>query len=245
MAKTIQSKKFWIQTLFASTGAVVAGPAGSLIGGLVGELVVQVLPGAAQVVTSVTTGLIGETIPQLFGALGSDLTAGSSDQINHNLQTAFREACLRGLYDLGGSACFKAYWRSAGYNETQALAYFSTPEGRRLLHSEPDLADQIREHLLGMEREIQERWFASLDAEKGGSLDVTQYLHAELPAQKARAFFDTVLGSYLKQAGGLEHEFPGFVAHLRRHYMDRVLVHLGEQVKADDTTWRAFNRELL
>ena len=82
-----------------------------------------------------------------------------------------------------------------------------------------------------------------------------RYVANATPEQLAHDFFAMVLSQVQSDA---EYDFAPLLAeedaaathlrdHLRRHLLDRTLVHLGEQLKSEEYTasWRAFNRLLL
>ena len=82
-----------------------------------------------------------------------------------------------------------------------------------------------------------------------------RYVANATPKQLAHDFFAMVLSQVQRDA---EYDFAPLLAeedaaathlrdHLRRHLLDRTLVHLGEQLKSEEYTasWRAFNRLLL
>ncbi|MDQ5852092.1 MAG: tetratricopeptide repeat protein, partial [Chloroflexota bacterium] len=70
-------------------------------------------------------------------------------------------------------------------------------------------------------------------------------LEASTPHELAAVFFDQVLAPFLAEYRTLLVELADFEQHLRRHLLDRTLVHLGELLKARAPAWRAFNRLVL
>jgi hypothetical protein len=82
--------------------------------------------------------------------------------------------------------------------------------------------------------------------------DLYRYVARATPEQLSHEFFEMVLSQMQDDAAfaplrSEDAEAIRFREHLRRHLLDRTLIHLGELLKSDDYTpaWRAFNRLLM
>ncbi len=229
-----------------ATGAVIAGPGGAFIGDLVGGLLAGVLPGSSMLVGGMIGKVITKAVEESSFALRDRLTESERQRINHDLQTAFRDSLAEALYDLGGERCFPKTWKGKPRDVPAELVYSLTPRVDQLWRTQDPLAEQVCYCFREMQRALKEQRLLPLDPQSDQpSASVLTYLEAETPQALNQAFFDQVIVPFLAGFGTLTRELPDFEAHLRRHLLDRTLVHLGEALKHRTPAWRAFNRMLL
>ncbi|HJW91033.1 MAG TPA: AAA family ATPase, partial [Anaerolineales bacterium] len=235
----------WIKTLFTASGFALAGPSGALIGKVAGGLLATVLPGASGFVGDIVSRLVSRTVERSGSILWDSLTSEDRYRINHDLQTAFRDAFKEALSDLGGRSCFPEAWISRR-DVPARMIYPSTPEANRLWRSRDPLAQQVCDCLNAMRAAVDAQLLLPLDPpHQTPAADVRIYLDAETPEALAGLFFDQVVAPFLASYGTLTAELPTLESHLRLYLLDRTLVHLGELLKARTPAWRAFNRMLL
>jgi hypothetical protein len=228
------------------TGAVIAGPGGTFIGDLAGGLLAGVLPGTSLLVGGMIGKVISKAVEESSFALRDRLSEPEQQRINHDLQTAFRDSLAEALYDMGGERCFPKTWKEKSRDVPHALIYPLTPRADQLWRTQDPLAEQVCYCLRQMQRALAEQRLLPLDPPSDQpSASVLTYLEAETPQDLNQAFFDQVIAPFLSGFGTLTRELPDFEAHLRRHLLDRTLVHLGEALKHRTPAWRAFNRMLL
>jgi WD40 repeat protein len=234
------------KTICCATGAALAGPAGALLGSVAGGLLGTILPGASGFVGDVFGRLATKAIADTGTALAGRLTPAEKQRINHDLQTAFRDAFRQALYDVGGERCFPRAWKERPRDVPTAVIYPLTPQASKLWRDNDPLAGQVCACFQEMERALAAQTLLPLEPPADQPLaHVESYLEAESSDALSEAFFEEVLAPFLAGFGSLRRELPGFEAHLRRTLVDRTLVHLGENLKARTPAWRAFNRLIL
>ncbi|MDQ5851838.1 MAG: hypothetical protein M3380_07130, partial [Chloroflexota bacterium] len=151
--------KSWATTIISLTGAALAGPSGALVGKLAGELLTTILPGAARFVRetfgSAAAGTLAtKAIEHAQRSLVQRLAPHEQQQINHDLQTAFRDAFQQALYDLGGKQCFPQAWRHGRAGVPSTVPYPSTTQGNRLWHQQSPLAEHVCAYLQQMQHAV-------------------------------------------------------------------------------------------
>lgn len=238
--------KSWGRILGSTAGAVLAGPGGAVVGSLTGSLLSTVLP---DFLSNVAGELTAGAVERVGNALARRLSEEDKQQINQDLQTAFRDAFREAVYDVGGQACFSGHWKGKRQDIPERVVYTQTIEGYGLWRdgsSQSDLAQQVCACLHAIDRAVEEQHLLPLTPPQDGPLvDVQRFLEAETPMMLANDFFDQVIASFLAGFRSLTVELPRFESHLRAHLLDRTLVHLGEMLKQRTPAWRAFNRLLL
>ncbi|HXF60362.1 MAG TPA: hypothetical protein VNK95_02020 [Caldilineaceae bacterium] len=240
------SKISWGRMVGAATGSALAGPVGGLVGNLAGGLLQNFLPGAAAI-GAVLGAIVSKTLEKSSDTLASQWNLSERQQINHDLQTAFRDALIEAIYDIGGENCFPDRWQRGRDVPTLVVYPLST-----LQRQDAALADQACAFLQQMAAAVTEQRILPLEPPTGQpAASVTLYLEAETPEALNRTFFEQVIAPYLQDDEGqsLLGELRGLgldlEAHLRQHLLDRTLVHLGELLKERTHAWRAFNRLML
>ena len=166
-----------------------------------------------------------------------------AQQVNHDLQTAFRDAFREALYDIGGENCFAEVWKKAPRHVPLEVVYPKSGAPHLWATLNP-LAAQLCDCLHQMEQEVDKLLPIEPPADHLAA-NVERYLAADTPEALADEFFTQVLAPYLTQFRVLFLEVNNFEPHLRRHLFPRVLIHLDEHLKQRPTAWRAFNRLLL
>ncbi len=233
------------KTICGATGSVLAGHTGQLVGTLLGPVLASVLPFGSGLAVAVLARLATDAVEHASTGVTARLTPPEKQRINHDLQGAFRDALREALYDLGGACCFPQAWRG-GRDVPAELIFLQTPAMNALQQQGDPLAQQV----CGCFRDL----VAALDAgrllplDPGAeqpAADVRRYLDAETPAELAAAFHAQVMQPALAGHETLLCEVPELESHLRRHLLDRTLVHLGEALKRRPEAWRAFNRLML
>src|SRR3990172_9014566 len=96
----------WTRALVSTAGSVLAGPAGAVIGTLMGGLVASAFPALAGFAHDVATRLTARSIEKAGEELARRLSPEEKQLVNHDLQSAFRDSFREALRDLGGAACF-------------------------------------------------------------------------------------------------------------------------------------------
>ncbi|MFN8503562.1 AAA family ATPase [Kouleothrix sp.] len=237
----------------STVGLAAAGPIGSLIGDLSGGLlesaVASSFPDIAQnaavkKIFALVTSTSGTLAADQVGKICRDLTDRSGQErqrINHDLQGAFRDALREAIYDVGGPQSFPAAWKPAR-DVPDAVIY---PGARR----DDELGRQAQECLRAIEQALRAQYILPLEppADRPGA-SVYTYLHDANPQALAERFFNDALEPFLaKQLAGWLAWDQNLRPHLRRHLLDRALIHLGELLKQPEHTraWRAFNRLML
>ena len=238
--------KLWASGLCTAAGSVIAGPAGAVIGNIVGGLLANLLPGSTEVITPIITRLSSSAIEKSSKGLARYITPAETQQINHDLQSAFRDAFVEALYDLGGPNCFPQQWKQLHRDVPAGLIYSNTPSGSKLWLGENNLAGVVGHYFSEMEKAIREEKLLPINPPHAlPAASVNLYLEAKEPQSLADVFFDQNIVPFLDTFGTLRSEVPDFEDHLRHHLLDRTLVHLGEFLKTRNPAWRAFNRMIL
>jgi len=235
----------WARAVCGIAGAVLAGPTGTVVGTLTGGLLATILPGASVFIGDVVNKMTMRAVEDTGKALAGRLAPVEKQRINHDLQTAFRDAFLQAVYDMGGQRCFPHIW-SKPRDVPPAMIYPLTHEGEILWRQENPLAGQACSCLHDMERALSENRLLPMDPPADQpAASVRLYVDADTPQALSSTFFDQVLAPFLSEFRSLMLELPSFEAHLRQHLLDRTLVHLGEMLKQRAPAWRAFNRLML
>jgi WD40 repeat protein len=241
-----ETAKLWACGLCTAAGAAIAGPAGAVVGDMVGGLLATLLPGTSGITTKIITHLSSSAIEKSSIELVRYLSPAETQHINHDLQTAFRDAFVEALYDLGGPNCFPQQWRKLHRDVPAALIFSKTPSGSKLWKDKNILAGEVCHCFIEMKKAIEEEKLLPLTPPDAlPSASVKLYLDAREPQLLADVFFDQNIAPFLNTFGTLRSEIPDFEDHLRHHLLDRTLVHLGEFLKARSPAWRAFNRMIL
>ncbi|MBN1138757.1 MAG: hypothetical protein JXM73_19390 [Anaerolineae bacterium] len=239
-----------VQTLCATTGTVLAGPVGGITGSLIGRLLPGVWPVAADLIESFVTTLTGDAVKAGTGAASDEInrriSPAEKQRINHDLQTAFRDAFREALYDIGGAACFPQAWGQKGRDVPPEVVYPLRPSAAKLWRDRDPLAEQICDCLRGLDKAWSGGRLLPLEPPVDrAAVSVYSYLETDQPQALADAFFEQAVAPHLSAPASLLAELPDLQPHLRRFLMDRTLVHLGENLKKRPEAWRAFNRLML
>ncbi len=199
-------------------GAALAGPAGALLGKLAGSLLEASLPGLGGFLGSISSNLATDALKAASRQIVDRLTPPEKQRINHDLQTAFQDACREALFDIGGKECFPEAWETRPREAPEAVQFPRTPAGRRLWHSRSPLAGQVAELLQRMEREIRSQALIPVDPPAGRpAAGVDLYLAARTPEALNGAFYEQVVAPFLAGYGSLRREVPELEQHLERH----------------------------
>jgi WD40 repeat protein len=241
-----EAVKLWASGLCTATGAVIAGPGGAVIGNIVGGLLATLLPGTQQIITPIISRLSSSAIEKSSKELAQYITPAEKQHINHDLQTALRDAFVEALYDLGGPNCFPQQWQKLHRDIPAALIYSNTPSGYKLWKDKNNLAGEVCHCFKEMKKAVEEEKLLPMNPPDFlPAASVNLYLEASEPQSLADVFFNKNIAPFLNTFGTLRSEIPDFEDHLRHHLLDRTLVHLGEFLKARSPAWRAFNRMIL
>lgn len=236
----------WVKTTISVAGAAVAGPAGAILGRLVGSLLDSAIPGIGEFLGAVTSNLASDAVVSAGGKIVKRITLPEKQRINHDLQDAFRDACCEALVDIGGKECFAEAWATRPRDVPRTLLFPETNAGHRIWRDDSPLAVQIADCLRGMVKAIQEQRLIPIEPLADvPAASVEAYLQVETPEGMNQAFYEQVLAPYLLKYQSLLTELPELNQHLRRYLLDRALVHLGELLKTRTPAWRAFNRAVL
>ena len=216
-------------------GGLLAGPAGAAIGSIGGAVAKSLLP---SVVSDILADLAGSAIQAGAGRLAHMVGDAERQQINHDLQTAFRDALLEALYDLGGQYCFPNLSRAA--TEPEA-AFFSRPQGHMLWKNQDPRAEQVCETLHELVQGVQAGNLVPLQP-RNNTEAVYTYLTVDPPVSRdlRDPFMAEVVGPWLSPQ--ITRDIPDFLAYLDSTLLDRTLAHLRELLKQRTGAWRAFER---
>lgn len=228
----------WGSAVGGGLGLATAGPIGAFLGSVTGELLAAVLPGPADLVQDILTDLGSDALKQAVARLGPE----EGQRVNHDLQQALRDAFREGLYDVGGPLSFPKAWKPARDVPSDVVL--------SVAGLDPELAERLAHCMREIDRALDaERVLPLVPAADRPEASVYSYLEEATPERLAADFFRTVLEEPILDAEfpSLMAEAPGFKPHLRRHLLDRTLIHLGEILKQPERTraWRAFNRLML
>ena len=135
--------KTWTIDLYKLTGSALAGPAGALIGSLTGGLFTAALPGAAAGFDAIFTHIVPDSPENAVEALIERLDAIEKRHINHDLQTALRNALREAIYDMGGERCFPQVWRERPRQVPAKLILRAALQEEDLPHAQGSLAEQV------------------------------------------------------------------------------------------------------
>lgn len=241
-----ETVKLWASGFCTAAGATVAGPGGAVIGNIVGGLLATLLPGTSAFTTPIVTRITSSAIEKTSKDLARYITPTEKQRINHDLQSAFRDAFIEALYDLGGPKCFPKQWHDVPRDVPSILVFSNTSLGAKLWKEKNSLAGEICHCFQEMTLAVEEEKLLPLDPPDAlPSASVNLYLESQDPLSLANVFFNQNIAPFLATFGTLKSEVPDFENHLHRHLLDRTLVHLGELLKARNPAWRAFNRMLL
>jgi WD40 repeat protein len=238
--------KSWMRTAISTIGGVAAGPAGAVIGSLVGGLLTAVLPGGASIVTDIVKGLATRGIINVSDKVVKRLSPHEKAQINHDLQTAFRDAFREALYDLGDVECFPKIKDQSIRDVPPGVSFPQSTQGSPLWHGKSPLALQVKDVLQALEAALDAQQIIPLEppVEKIAA-NVQPYLDAETPVGLEEAFFEQNITPTLLKFKSLLVELPALEIHLRRNMYARTIVHLAEILKHRTPAWRAYNRIIL
>jgi hypothetical protein len=242
--------RFFGSVIGTAVGGVAGGVMGNMAGGMLQLLVAGSSPlarTAVLLVNTVVRDLTGKSIEKGSHDWLQRVAPGERERMNHDLQTAFRDALREALYDIGGSHTFADQWRRG-----RDVAEPATFPFRQLYADAPALAAQLSAALQGMVAAVGDESLLPLNPPQGQpAASVSTYLLSETPEALVGAYFDQVIapwlagsphGPALREARALGYDL---VAHLRRHLLERQLIHLGEMLKGRTEAWRAFNRLML
>lgn len=243
---TSESVKSSLGSAVGVIGAVVAGPVGAVIGTFVGSIAGSLLPGMDEFSRKVFTNLGTKGIESLSVRVEENLSSLDKQSINHDLQTAFRDALREALFDLGGPLSFPEMPVFKNRDIPTEVTYFNTSNGHHLLQSASPLTGQIQSLFRSIVMALEAQTILPLDPPKiSVYTNVQPYLLSQTPSELSAAFFDNNISPFLKEFTVLLREVPDMEPHLRRFLFDRTLVHLSEFLKQRTPAWRAFNRLVL
>jgi predicted ATPase/Tfp pilus assembly protein PilF len=223
-----------VEVVGCAVGGAIAGPPGAITGSIAGKLI-ALIPGLDELIS----GVAGNVATDILKSYWQRRNLDDVMQINHDLQTAFRDAVREGLYDLGGDLCFPEEWKSPRDVPDRAV-YWRTPLGQAV-HGQAQ--DEICECLRWLAQRIVEDRLLPLEPPADRPAANSEiYLLAATPYALADHFFEQVILPELLPFRELERSFKN---HLRTHLLDRTLVQLDKLLKERDKAWRAFNRLIL
>jgi WD40 repeat protein len=236
----------WMRGLFSVTGTALAGPTGALIGNLAGGLIACLVPGTHDFFGKVFSRIAADSLDKTGKALIGKLNPVEKKRINHDLQTAFRDAFREAIYDLGGERCFPQIWRQKPRDVPPGAIYLSTPTADKLWRDKNPLAESVCHCFQEMLNAVTDQRLLPLDPPVDQpAVSVRSYLETDTPQSLNEDFFDQTVVPFLHGFGTLRSELPDFEPSLRRYLLDRTLIHLGEMLKARTPAWRAYNRMML
>ena len=235
-----------MRVVVSTAGGVLAGPAGVLAGTLVGGLLTAVLPGGSALVETLARELAKKGVELASTHLTDRLTPQEKQTINHDLQTAFRDALREALFDVGGKQCFPELERTARRDVPVGVCYADSGQGRELWLQSNPLAGQVAGLLQSLRKELDEDKILPLNPPADQLAASAQaFLQAQTPQELEKAFFSLNIQPHLAKYPSLLQEIPDFEAHLRQHLYPRTMVHFAEHLKHRTPAWRAFNRMVL
>lgn len=237
--------KTWTKGLFSVTGSTLAGPAGALTGSLAGGLMTAA-PGASDFFGNLFSRTVADSIEKIVRRLLGKLDPSEKKRINHDLQTALRDAFREAIYDMGGERCFPQVWHERPRQAPAAIQYLASPGGDELWQAQDPLAEQVSFFFKEMLNAIAEQRLLALEPPLDRpAVRTYTFLEAETPQALTEAFYNAILLPFLRSFGALFSQLPDFEPCLRRYLLDRALIHLGEMLKARGSAWCAFNRLML
>ncbi len=236
----------WITTTATAVGSAVAGPGGSLVGTITGQVLEQVfllLPTPTDVLTDLFSGYLAGGVAKTPQFIQNNWSSKELETVNHDLQNSLRDAFKRAVIDIGGRECFAVLWPQRQRIPAEDILF-----GLQTIRNRPDgevLADQVCQCLNSLYAAVDDFFplhvadspvsSASyyLDGAATGSLEVTfnrRFLLPFLNANRIRWSLDAV---------------TGLQRHLEKHLLRRTLLYLGENLKGRPESWRAFNRMVM
>jgi hypothetical protein len=228
-----EAVRLWACGLCTTAGAVIAGPAGAVVGDMAGGLLATLLPGTSGIIPTIITRLSSSAIEKSSKELARYLTPAEKQHINHDLQTAFRDAFIEALIELGGPECFPQQWRELQRDVPKALIFSKTSAGSELCKDKNTLAEGVCHCFNRMKQAVEEEKLLPLEPPDSlPAASVNLYLDTKKPQSLADVFFNQNIAPFLNTFGTLRSEIPDFEDHLRHHLLDRTLIHLGEFLKA-------------
>ena len=222
-------------TIGGIIGGWLAGPAGAAVGSIGGTVAKSLLPA---IIGDILADLTSSAIQSGAGRLAHLVGDTDRQQINHDLQTAFRDALLEALYDVGGHHCFPSQSRATAEPE---VAFFSRPQSNWLWRKQDPRAEQVCETLHELVRGLRAGSLLPLQPRSNAEAVYT-YLTVDLPVSRALRdpFMAEVVAPWLFPQ--IKRDIPDFYAYLDSTLLDRTLSHLGELLKQRTSAWRAFER---
>ncbi len=224
-------------------GTALAGPVGTLIGGFLGGLTGSALPFATDLVKSLSTVAARESLTSVTKKTVNQLPPNEKERLNYDLQTAFRDALIEGLHDIGGAVCFPQVWRSHPRQVPDEVFYPGCHPAKKERIAGNLLMGQVVECLRAMEKAVTMQEILPL--EPPGDMESSKaqtYLLAENPSKLNSLFFEENITPFLSQYKSLLNEAIDLEPHLRLRLLDRTLLHLGELLKKRTDAWCSFNR---
>jgi tetratricopeptide (TPR) repeat protein len=252
-----------IQIICTSLGAAIGGPAGGAIGSAIGVALAATLPAPADIAANVAAEYAKE---QIDGAIRHALTKWDRQGegrriIGHELHVALRTALRDALFDIGGPECgLGVVSRRSPVVAQQDVNYFHMPAGVRMRREHPVLADQVCQALKAMAQALDEDYLLPVfpmppngeyASQEVAVMDVHAVLAAQATDELAERFYAATAAPFFVDFGagiGLPADVVasyGFLPYLKTHLFAQVVLNLGEQIKEDTPTWRAYNRGML
>ncbi|NTV37194.1 MAG: ATP-binding protein, partial [Anaerolineaceae bacterium] len=234
-----------VKSVATLAGAALAGPTGGFIGNLSSTILQAVIPGMPAILRTFQANILSTLVTDQTRKLIPKLTEKDRRMVNHDLQTAFRDAFIEAVQDIGGEECFPAAWKQDP-KVIPPAAIYPKSTGKRLWQSRSSLASQVEECLQALVQAVKDGKVLPLDPpEKMQAGDVRSFLESDTPEKLTGTFFEQVLAPFLSGYQSLLVELPDLLHHLKLHLLDRTLVYLGENLKKRTPAWRAYNRLVL
>jgi WD40 repeat protein len=231
------------RTVLTITGAALIGPVGTVLGGFLGGLTGSALPFVTEVIKSLSSVATRESLITVTKKTISRIPPNEKERLNHDLQTAFRDALMEGLHDIGGPLCFPQVWKSQHRQIPEDVLYSRCHPSKKDLAVGDLLTSQVCDCLRALEQAVlQEEILAFEPPTDQLSAQAQTYLQAETPDALNTVFFDQNIRPVLSRYQSLLNEVTDLEPHLRLHLLDRTLLHLGELLKHRTDAWRAYNR---
>ena len=235
-----------MRVVVSTAGGVIAGPVGVMVGSMLGGLLSTVLPGGSALVESMIKALTTKGIESASKQIVDRLQPEEKQLINHDLQTAFRDALREALFDIGGRECFPDLPANPVRDIPSGVCYADTGHGKALWRRENPLRSQIADLLQSLRKALDDDKILPLNPPADQlSASVMAFLQAETPRELEKLFFDQNILPQLAKYRSLLQEVPDLEPHLRLHLYSRTMVHFAEHLKHRTPAWRAFNRIVL
>lgn len=176
------------------------------------------LPGVSTFAGDVLRALTTRSIISAGENIANRLTPQEKKHINHDLQTAFRDALREAMYDIGGTACFPKLTALPERDVPREVVFPYTPTGEHLWHNQDPLAIQVKDLLQDLEVALESEQILPLNppADKPAA-NAKEYLEAETPESLEHAFFEQNITPFLARYKSLIRELPGIEPHLRKY----------------------------